>query len=527
MSVIDDFQIKIDTFLESILIEDNKTCYLNSKIIHDSVWGTNSFYPWEIGLIDSPILQRLRRIHQTGLAYLIFPTATHTRFEHSLGVTVLVENLINHLNINKKDDKFITKEERFKLRLAALLHDIGHSFFSHVAELVYERMQVFQDLKKEISSPERFKGVEPKGHEIFSFLMVRSKVFKKYFDSIISRCNIQFEKDKQIEFLKNIDWDLIAGWIIGYSKDPGKMYLSEIINGPIDCDKLDYLARDAKFAGPVVIYDIDRFYYTLNTVKIDQNESLTVTLGGVTALEQILISRMMMFSYIYHHHKVRSAEAMLKRLCFDIIEDKTIRTENSISIKLEHPVDFLKYTDDILINNYFGSQYISENSRNMMKSIVSRNLWVRGMLVSGFNIEGEEINSEYKNLERDLHFAENIKDLMDFKERIINEVKRISSETKIETRDIWIDVPKTPNADEANKFKIKKSHTSTEPPLSLSDVFPISAWIDTYKAKKWRSHIFCKKDHQELVYKASVKVLDEVYNIKIQEYTSDFCKIKE
>ncbi|MCJ7449700.1 MAG: HD domain-containing protein [Bacteroidales bacterium] len=524
MTVIDDFQNRIDHFLESILAKENRTSCLNSKIIHDSVWGTNSYYSWEIGLIDSPILQRLRRIHQTGLAFLVFPTATHTRFEHSLGVTVLVENLIHHLDVNKKD-KFISEEERYNLRLAAILHDIGHSFFSHVSELVYERMQIFQDLTKEIFL--QYKGVKPKGHEIFSFMMVRSKVFKKYFDTIIARCNIQSEREYHINYLKKIDWNLIAGWIIGYSENPGKMYLSEIINGPIDCDKLDYLARDSKFAGPVIIYDIDRFYYTLNTIKIDNCETLTVTLGGVTALEQILISRMMMFSYIYHHHKVRSSEAMLKRLCFDIIKDKHQNNKNAITIKLEHPVDFLKYTDDILVNSCSEEYSISGNSKAMIENIYSRNLWVRGMLVSGFNIEGEEIHSDYLRLEFDLHCDKNIQELKDLKEKIIKEIKLISPSTIIETRDIWIDVPKPPNADEALKLGLKKSHTSTELPLPLSDVFPISAWIDTYKARRWRSHIFCRKEHQQLVYKASKKVLSEIFKIEIQEYTSSFCKIYE
>ena len=523
MKVIEAYQGRIDDFLSSILKEEPVPKIINPKIIHDSVWGTHDFYSWEVGLIDSPILQRLRRIHQTGLAYLVFPTATHTRFEHSLGVATLVENLVHHLNNNKKSD-FITEQERYNLRLSALMHDVGHSFFSHVSEMIYSRMPVFQELLNEIIND--YGGLKPKGHEIFSFLIARSSVFQSYFSKIIPRCKLRENKISQVEYLKSIDWDLIAGWIIGYSKDPKKKYLAEIINGAFDCDKLDYLARDAKFAGPVIVYDIDRFYYTLDTITIGDFENLTVTLGGITALEQILISRMMMFSYIYHHHKVRASEAMIKRLCFDLINEKITDVEGAINIKIDHPIDFLKYTDEIILSSYSSSYNIPEHSKQIIKDLVNRNLWVRGIFVSDFNLEDGKCNPTYTSLEEDLHFPENVKELKDFKEKIISEVKSIDSSCPIESRDIWIDVPKAPNADEVNRVKIKKSHASIES-VSLTEVFPIAAWIDAYKAQKWRSHVFCKKEYQSIVYNACKKVMKDSFKMEIQTFTKNFCKIDE
>jgi HD superfamily phosphohydrolase len=522
MSQIKAYQERIDEFLSSILDDAPPQKPADAKIIHDSVWGTNTFHPWEVALIDCPLLQRLRRIHQTGLAFLVFPTATHTRFEHSLGVTTLVENLVNHLNSNKKNS-FIDEEERYNLRLSALLHDVGHSFFSHVSEMVYARMPVFQELLTEISN--EYDGLRPKGHEIFSFFMVKSRVFQKYFAKIVSNCIITKDVDSIREYLNKDNWDRLAGWIIGYSKDPKEKYLAEIINGPFDCDKLDYLARDAKFAGPVIVYDIDRFYYTLDTLKTGDVENLTVTLSGITALEQILISRMMMFSYIYHHHKVRSSEAMIKRLCFDLMEEEMPDAPDRIKIKLSHPVDFLKYTDEVLLSSYSDLYNIPHHSKTIINELINRSLWVRGNFVSDFNLEKGSCHPSYTSLEEDLHVPENIKELKAFKEKIISEVKSIDRTCPIESRDIWIDVPKAPNADEVSRVKIKKSHSSSES-VPLIDVFPIAAWIDAYKAQKWKSHIFCKKGYQNIIYEASKKVFLDTYKMEIQPYTKSFCKIE-
>ncbi|MBU0765442.1 MAG: HD domain-containing protein, partial [Bacteroidetes bacterium] len=131
MSQIQDFEARIDIFLSNLLHPPTQKKY-GYKIIHDSIWGTNKFFPWEVGVIDSPLLQRLRRIHQTGLANLVYPTANHTRFDHSLGVTILADKLANHLNDNV-GNIVVNKRQKYELRLAAILHDVGHSFFSHVS----------------------------------------------------------------------------------------------------------------------------------------------------------------------------------------------------------------------------------------------------------------------------------------------------------------------------------------------------------------------------------------------------------
>jgi HD superfamily phosphohydrolase len=142
-----------------------------SKVIHDNLWGTNLFDWRELTVIDSPIFQRLRNIHQTGLAYFVYPCAHHMRFEHSLGVCVMASRVFDSLlRQHEKKLRDIAQEThpgerlsrvaacwRAELRLAALLHDTGHSLHSHTSEVVYSRIPLLLEAAKELSE---FVGAE-------------------------------------------------------------------------------------------------------------------------------------------------------------------------------------------------------------------------------------------------------------------------------------------------------------------------------------------------------------------------------
>src|SRR5689334_3545348 len=98
----------------------------DDKVFRDPVVDLQHFYPHEVAIIDSPIVQRLRDVHQNALAYLVYPGATHTRFEHTLGVTTIAGRMISALN--ERGAK-ITQKDAWEVRLAALLHDSGHCLF--------------------------------------------------------------------------------------------------------------------------------------------------------------------------------------------------------------------------------------------------------------------------------------------------------------------------------------------------------------------------------------------------------------
>ena len=128
-------EIEIEEFLENFL-PDN-TQFGSNKVIHDGLWGTLKLNPCEICIIDTPLLQRLRQIHQTGCSYLIFPSTTHTRFEHTLGVMRKIDRLGEAIIKADPDEKRINQDDINDMRLGALLHDVGHGFYSHTSEEIY------------------------------------------------------------------------------------------------------------------------------------------------------------------------------------------------------------------------------------------------------------------------------------------------------------------------------------------------------------------------------------------------------
>ena len=143
------------------------------KVIHMARLGTSHFSEHEIATIDLPIVQRLKYISQLGTVYNVFPTARHTRFEHSLGVAVLVKNMWSSLLENNfLGNKRVENQIKFNnLRMAALLHDIGHGPFSHVTE---NTIMSYASIEKET------RRLKAKPHEVLSHYMIKSNVFRLF-----------------------------------------------------------------------------------------------------------------------------------------------------------------------------------------------------------------------------------------------------------------------------------------------------------------------------------------------------------
>ena len=311
--VLEEFQRRVEDFVTESLAGYQAERHASDKSIRDGVWGTSRYYPWEVAILDSPLLQRLRDIRQTGLAHLVYPTALHSRFDHTLGVVAVASRIVKSINDKyplQKDPK-ISYADHMRVRLSALLHDVGHSCLSHVSEAIYGAMAEFGALLGHIND---LFGVTPKAHEVLSWLVVRSKPFGRFVRDLVDK-HILSDWECAPEHV-----DQVAGNIIGYRKNPSEKFLADIINGPMDADKLDYLVRDAYFAGPTVVYDLERFLHTVDAIQYPRDQALgpegrtvvrlSIPIQGVTALEQIIISKLMLFSYLYHHQKIRCVEGM-------------------------------------------------------------------------------------------------------------------------------------------------------------------------------------------------------------------------
>jgi HD superfamily phosphohydrolase len=244
----------------------------NFKIIRDSIHGNIKIDGIFLELMVLPELQRLQWIKQLGFTHLVYPGANHTRLEHSLGTFYVAKKIAEALGLTTNESEVVS--------IAGLLHDIGHGPFSHTLEyLLYQRLN--QDHKKLTQ------------------------------EIILGKIQLTDANDGPAikEVLENhgIDPKEIVNIIQGKSDDN---YLSQIINGTIDADQIDYLLRDAYYTGVAYgIIDIDRLLHTL----IFHKNKLVIKRKGVSAIENMFVARALMYSSVYLHKTVRISELMLAR----------------------------------------------------------------------------------------------------------------------------------------------------------------------------------------------------------------------
>ncbi len=231
--------------------------------VHGYVYVTEN----EKQLIDSFPMQRLRRLRQLAGSEYVYPSANHTRFEHCVGVMFLAGKVVENPNISR----LVSDEEADTVRIAALLHDIGHGPFSHVFEhlLIKELDTTHEDMtswiveKSEISDKITKMGYSPK------------------------------------------DMGKLA---VGKLRKPGRAFLDQIISSGVDVDKQDFIVRDTYHTGAEYGFiDVFRLIHALDVL----GENLAVELGALSALEALIIARIESFKSIYFHRVGRAAQIML------------------------------------------------------------------------------------------------------------------------------------------------------------------------------------------------------------------------
>jgi uncharacterized protein len=242
-----------------------------TEIIRDPLWDNIRVDHPALLALDTPAVQRLRYIRQVGHSFLVYPGATHTRFEHALGAYHLTRRALAALDeIGELGPA--TEMDCLAVRMAALLHDIGHYPFSHALE--------------EAGFP---------SHEALG----------------VAKLSVGDLHARLIE-MGGRDFPRIVGQLItGSSSSP----LQGLISGSIDLDKIDYLSRDARMCGvPYGTVDVDRLLSSLTLVEVGAGRfEVGVQEKGVSALESLLFAKYQMYRNVYWHHAVRSATCMFKR----------------------------------------------------------------------------------------------------------------------------------------------------------------------------------------------------------------------
>ena len=338
-----------------------------SKEIFDAVWGNIEFSSGEIYILDSPLLQRLRNIKQLGLAYFVYCGSDYSRFSHTIGVVFLADRMA--ASLNKCDIGSEKEKNYFKavVRLAAIFHDAGHMFLSHVSEHYFAKSSLYPRYEMIDSILEEFERRVRKSvslHELLGCMMVNTPEVKRLLKCVKDELNggILLKDDADVDKLV----EYISSLIVGVPVDRDVLPYSSIINGPIDADKCDYLSRDSHVTRVPVAVDISRLTQKINVViskEINTSElwhtesstskpyyELAMSDSAEKALFQLCIARTIMFDSVYYHHKVLTAETELRSLI-----NKLAHLEEPLFTSF---LEILEYSDTDF-NHYFFEQIAS------------------------------------------------------------------------------------------------------------------------------------------------------------------------
>lgn len=310
---------------------------LEEKVFRDPVYGYVHVYDqliWD--LIQTKEVQRLRRIKQLGGTYMVFHTAEHSRFSHSLGVYEMARKIIRAL---MHRGTILSEDERLLVLSAALLHDLGHGPFSHSFESVFSVR-----------------------HELFTERIIME-------DTEVNRVLEAYQKGFATKVRDVIN-----------KTYPNPLIIS-IISSQLDADRLDYLLRDAYFTGaPYGEIDVERILRTMRVV----NNKIVYKVSGMHAIEDYLMSRYQMYWQVYLHSTGRSFDLVIQNMLRRVRElifsgyefKRPLGALKDLFLEEEPSVEtYLKFDDSTI--SYYASLFIDEEDeilRDFADRFINRRL---------------------------------------------------------------------------------------------------------------------------------------------------------
>jgi len=334
---------------------------LYAKELSDPLYGFIGLFPEELPVIDSIPFQRLRNIKQLGGAYLVFPSAQHTRFEHSVGVMFVADSIYDRIKDSLFADQTDKEYYRKIVRLSALLHDIGHPPFSHTAEVLIPDKKNHEHMTKRIIRETPLKDIIKK-----SFLF----------------------NDEDIERIIRVATGKPNSYI--------EKTLTDIITGEFGADRIDYLRRDALFCG--VSYGLFDYQRLLNTIGISDSGRLCINISGLRALENFIISRYFMYMQVYFHKVVRIMNLHILDLMKDILQkfdsndiNNYIKLNDTYILSLLFTDNkYKKHAERILERKHFREIFSTKNRNTFEK--------VKNVIIERFGTEYIRFDEVVKEL---------------------------------------------------------------------------------------------------------------------------------
>lgn len=304
----------------------------SSLEIRDPLHGPIAVNKEEMKVIDSAFVQRLRGIKQTGFAELAFPGATHNRYSHSLGAFHLAGRAFDRIF---DDFEFSDHEEKYRLRaglrMAALLHDIGHGPLSHAIE-------------QAMPSRKELNGKNGQAtHEDYTEAIIRKSQLTDVLNSV-------YGEDFPASVISVINGENECPEFFKAGKDRVSLFpiFSSLISGELDVDRMDYLIRDSLYCGiPYGQFDRDWIFSNLLSQRIEDEIFLALDSRAIYALEDFLLSRYHMYLMVYLHHKSVVYDEML----FQFLKDSGDQARLPSSVE-----EYLKVDDHWLMDRLRASK---------------------------------------------------------------------------------------------------------------------------------------------------------------------------
>lgn len=303
-------------------------------VIFDPIYGFIKLTPIEWEIIHSPFYRRLRWIKQLGFSFYVFPGAEHSRFGHSIGVMYnahkILQSCKRSVGIEKlSDPKFQSKEKEYhqSLRLGALMHDLGTFCFSHTTEGAYIRYG-------ETTNQRGGKGLSD-DHENLGSFIIKNTDYKGGITYILKKYG--YDPQRVSDLVKGVDPSILA---------------NQILHSEIDCDRMDYLLRDAHYTGlKYGAYDRDYLLYHFKVMNVSGHDILTIKDNALHCVEDFLSSRFAWYSQVIRSPRGARYDAIAERICFYFLENNIIyKYSDLLDMISNDPVQFFNFNDSYFMS---------------------------------------------------------------------------------------------------------------------------------------------------------------------------------